>query len=95
MIIIDTSVAIALRDVDMETHERVAHLGQVPSISIVTRIELENGVNREPAGVDRRRRLLDRLLETLSIEMFTPADIQAYGKIVRDRATRVGKPLIV
>lgn len=84
MVFIDTDIAIALRDVDMETHERIAALGQAPSISVVTRIELENGVNQEPAGVGRRRRLLDRLLETLAVEMFTPADIRAYGEIVHD-----------
>lgn len=82
MIFIDTNVAIALRDVDLETHRRVDALGSIPVISIISRIELENGVNREPAGVNGRRRLLDRLLETIAVEMFTHADVRAYGEIV-------------
>lgn len=82
MIFIDTNIAIALRDVDLETHRRVAALGSVPVISVISRIELENGVNREPAGVNFRRQLLDRVLDTIAVEMFTHADIRAYGDIV-------------
>lgn len=86
MVFIDTSVAIALRDNDPETRERVRALGRAPVISIMTRIELENGVNREPAGVSLRRQLLVRMLETIEVEYFTPADILAYGQIVYDFA---------
>ena len=82
MIFIDTDVAIALRDNDGETKDRLAEIGRVPVISVVTRIELENGVNSEPGAVNHRRRLLDRLLETIMVELFTPADILAYGAIV-------------
>jgi tRNA(fMet)-specific endonuclease VapC len=84
VIFIDTDVAIALRDVDPDTRRRIAELGEIPVISVMTRIELENGVNVEPAGADHRRRLLGRLLETIVVEMFTPADILAYGAIVYD-----------
>jgi tRNA(fMet)-specific endonuclease VapC len=83
MIIIDTNIAIALRDVDRETHVRINTLDEIPVISMITRIELENGASSEP-GDERRRRLLNRLLETLSVEMFTHSDILAYGRIVRD-----------
>ena len=82
MIFIDTDIAIALRDVHRATHERVAALPEIPVLSMITRIELENGVNDEP-GLERyRRRLLDELLETYSVEMFNHADILAYGAIV-------------
>jgi len=84
VIFIDTDVAIALRDNDRATTDRLAEIGRIPVISVVTRIELENGVNREPAAVNHRRRLLDRLLETIMVELFTPADILAYGAIVYD-----------
>ncbi len=57
-------------------------LPEIPVLSMITRIELENGVNAEP-GLERyRRRLLDALLETYSVEMFTHADILAYGAII-------------
>jgi len=82
MIFINTNVAIALRDNNQDIRERVRALGRAPVISIMTRVELENGVNHEPAGTNLRRRLLDRLLETLTVEYFTPADILAYGQIV-------------
>ncbi|MEO7828055.1 MAG: PIN domain-containing protein [Allosphingosinicella sp.] len=82
MIFINTDVAIALRDNDPETRRRMAELGRIPVISVVTRIELENGVNREPAAANYRRQLLDRLLETIAVQLFTPADILAYGAIV-------------
>lgn len=84
MIFIDSDVAIALRDNDRETKRQLAEIGRVPVISVVTRIELENGVNREPPAANHRRRLLDRFLETITVELFTPADILAYGAIVYD-----------
>lgn len=84
MIFVDTNIAIALRNVNKETHLRVMALGQMPVISMITRIELENGVERAPEFAQTRRRLLDRLLETLPVEMFTDADILAYGTIVND-----------
>ena len=84
MIFIDTDVAIALRDADRATLRLIDELPELPVISMITRIELENGVNAEP-GLERlRRRLLDRFLETIAIEMFTHADILAYGAIVHD-----------
>ncbi|HMG47892.1 MAG TPA: PIN domain-containing protein [Allosphingosinicella sp.] len=84
MIFIDTDVAIALRDVDPDTQGRIAELGEIPVISVMTRIELENGANQEPGLANHRRRLLARLLETIVVEMFTAADIFAYGTIVYD-----------
>ena len=75
-------MAIALRDADPETLRLIADLPELPVISMITRIELENGVNAEP-GLERlRRRLLDRFLETITVEMFTHADILAYGAII-------------
>lgn len=84
MIFIDTDVAIAVRDGDAETRQKVLALDSIPVISVMTRVELENGVNREPAGTSYRRRSLDRLLHTIAVEMFTHADILAYGAIVHD-----------
>jgi tRNA(fMet)-specific endonuclease VapC len=84
VIFIDTDVAIALRDKDPDTRSRLAELGRVPVISVVTRIELENGVNKEPAAANYRRHVLDRMLETLVVKLFTPGDILAYGAIVYD-----------
>lgn len=84
MIFIDTNVAIALRDAEPVTRRLVSELDEIPVISMISRIELENGVNAEPGLERHRRRLLDRLLETISVEMFTHADILAYGTIIYD-----------
>ena len=84
MIFIDTNIAIALRDADRVTHQQVSLLTEIPVLSMISRIELENGVNAEP-GLERlRRQLLDALLETYRVEMFTHADILAYGAIIYD-----------
>ena len=82
MIFIDTDVAIALRDADPTTLRLIDELPELPVIAMITRIELENGVNSEPGLEQLRRRLLDRFLETIAVEMFTHADILAYGAIV-------------
>lgn len=84
MIFIDTDIAIALRDADPPTRRLLDELPELPVISMITRIELENGANSEPAAANPRRRLLDRMLETIAVEMFTHADILAYGAIVYD-----------
>ena len=84
MIIIDTNICIALRDLDAATWERVRALPEEPVMSMVTRIELENGAHAEPGVENLRRRLLEELLEIVPIEMYTHADILAYRNIVYD-----------
>ena len=82
MIFIDTDVAIALRDADPTTLRLIDELPELPVIAMITRIELENGVNADPAHAPLRRKLLDRFLETIAVEMYTHADILAYGAII-------------
>ena len=80
MIFIDTNVAIAFRDGEAEA--AIIELAEKPVLSVVTRIELENGVNRDSVGRDYRRSLLERMLKSFAVQMFTQADILAYGDIV-------------
>ena len=47
--LLDTNVAIHLRDGDPVVTQRVAALEGAILISVVTRVELEGGVYREPA----------------------------------------------
>ena len=95
MIFIDTDVAIALRDAHPATLRLIDDLPDLPVISMITRIELENGVNADPSHAPLRRRLLDRFLQTIAIQMFTDADILAYGGIVynlgHDRRTTLDR----
>lgn len=82
MILIDTNICIAMRDLDAATWERVRALDEEPVMSMITRIELENGANAE-MGLERSRRaLLEELLEVVPVEMFTHADILSYREIV-------------
>ena len=95
MIFIDTDVAIALRDAHPATLRLIDELPDLPVISMITRIELENGVNADPSHAPLRRRLLDRFLQTIAVQMFTDADILAYGAIVynigHDRRTTLDR----
>ena len=95
MIFIDTDVAIALRDAEPTTLRLIDDLPELPVIAMITRIELENGVNADPAHAPLRRRLLDRFLETIAVEMYTHADILAYGAIIHaighDRRTTLDR----
>lgn len=84
MIFIDTNICIALRDLDAPTWQGVRALPDEPVMSMITRIELENGANAEPGLENLRRNLLDELLTVIPVEMFTHADILAYRQIVYD-----------
>lgn len=80
--ILDTSIAVLLRDGDADTLARLDALAGDVSISVVTRVELEGGVYREAALSPQRRFRLDLLLATLPTLSFTDAHAQAYGQIV-------------
>ena len=82
MIFIDTNICIALRDLDDDTWRRVRALPEAPVMSMITRIELENGANAKPGLENQRRRLLEQLLGIVPVEMFTHTDILSYGTIV-------------
>lgn len=80
--ILDTNVAIHLRDGDAATAARVAALDDAVLISIVTRVELEGGVYRDPADALARRARLDVVLSAIPALAFDDAAANAYAKIV-------------
>jgi tRNA(fMet)-specific endonuclease VapC len=80
--LLDTSVALLLRDADTEADHHLASLDSIPSISIVSHIELEGGVIAKPALAAKRRSALDALLDVLPVLPFDPACAAAYRKIV-------------
>lgn len=51
-------------------------------MSIVTRVELEGGVYREPAHTQIRRARLDAMLAAIPAVAFDAAATETYGKIV-------------
>jgi predicted nucleic acid-binding protein len=80
--LLDTNVAIHLRDGDRRITERVAALDGAILLSIISRVELEGGVHRDPANVAARRLRLTVLLESLPVLAFDDAAADAYATIV-------------
>ena len=66
-VLIDTNVAIRLRDRDPVALGRIGALGGDAMISVVTHVELEGGVYAKPAFVAARRLSLDILMQTLIV----------------------------
>ncbi len=80
--LLDTDVAIHLRDGDALVSQRVAALPGAVLFSIVTRVELEGGVYREPAYASVRRARLDAMLSAIPTLAFDDLAAEIYGKIV-------------
>ncbi len=80
--VLDTNVAIHLRDGDAAVLERVASLEGAVLISVVTRVELEGGVYREPVHAAVRRARLDVVLASIPTLAFDSATADAYSRIV-------------
>jgi predicted nucleic acid-binding protein len=79
---LDTNVAIHLRDDDAATLARVSALAGDVLLSVVTRIELENGIHSDAARGAIRRSRLDRMLATLPVVAFNEEAADAYGRIL-------------
>lgn len=80
--LIDTKVAIHLRDGDPTIASHVAALEDAIVISVVTRVELEGGVHRDPADAARRRARLDVMLAAIPTLAFDAMCADVYGSIV-------------
>jgi len=80
--LIDTNVAIHLRDGDTVAMERVAVLGDAVLMSVVTRVELEGGVYRDPSQAAIRRARLDTMLVAIPVLAFDDLSADAYVTIV-------------
>lgn len=82
MHLIDTNVAIYLRDLDAEILDRVRSLPAMPKMSLLSWVELESGVVAQPELADQRRIRLDRLLARFAIIDLNPPIVDAYRTIV-------------
>jgi tRNA(fMet)-specific endonuclease VapC len=80
--LLDTNVAIHLRDGDPMVTQKVAALQGAVLISIVTRVELEGGVYREPAHGPIRRARLDAMLNAIPALAFDDIAAKTYRAIV-------------
>lgn len=80
--LLDTDVAIHLQDGDSWIEDRARQLEPPLFISTITRIELENGVWREPEWVKIRQATLDQLLSVVRVLEFGASEVEAYRQIV-------------
>lgn len=81
--LLDTNVAILLRDGDPVVAARLATLDDAILLSVITRVELEGGVYREAADIPARRARLDAVLAAIPVLAFDDAAADAYAAIVR------------
>ena len=80
--LLDTAVVIHLRDGDDWTRAQARELDPPLYLSAISRIELENGVWRDPAQSAARRAALDALLPLFEVLDFDAATIAAYCAIL-------------
>jgi tRNA(fMet)-specific endonuclease VapC len=81
-VLIDTNVAIHLRDGDPDIVGRIAALDEPPTISIVTRIELEGGLSAKPHLAEIRRRAQIEMLDEIVTLDFEIAMVEVYRRIL-------------
>lgn len=84
--LLDTSVAIFLRDADSDADRRLAALEALPALSIVTQVELEGGVRARPDLAAARRRALDTLITAFPVLPFDAQCAAAYRRILESAA---------
>ena len=80
--LLDTDVAIRLRDGDANVANHVLALDDAIFLSVVTRVELEGGVHRDAANASIRRARLDVLLAAIPTLAFDDDAADAYAAIV-------------
>jgi predicted nucleic acid-binding protein len=80
--LLDTSVAIHLRDRDPNVLEKLDALSGPFVLSVISRIELENGVYRGREVSAARRGRLDLLLSAIEVLPFDDLTADAYSAIL-------------
>lgn len=90
--LLDTNVAIYLRDLEPTVSARVADLSGETALSLVTLVELEGGIDgtRDALG---RRAALDALLASMTVLALDRATVAAYATILRE--TGFSRPRIL
>jgi tRNA(fMet)-specific endonuclease VapC len=80
--LLDTNVAIYLREGFPDILNRVDALPRKPFLCAVTRVELEGGVYAHDAELERRRDAVDSLLQWLPMLDFDFEMAEVYGQIL-------------
>lgn len=81
---LDTSAAILLRDGHEPVLRRVEQLSSIPLISILTRVELEGGLYRDPRITPVVRPRLELMLAQVTQLPFEIEEAATYGRIVAE-----------
>jgi tRNA(fMet)-specific endonuclease VapC len=81
-VLLDTSVAIHLRDQTAGLGDRIANFTSQAFLSAISRVELEGGVAVIPELSALRRAKLNVLLANLEVIEFTDEMAEIYGRIV-------------
>ena len=80
--LLDTDVAIHLRDGKEEILARLGALDEVPALSVITLVELEGGIHAAPEHSRMRRDRVDAMVREMAVIPFDPPCVAAYGRIV-------------
>jgi tRNA(fMet)-specific endonuclease VapC len=80
--LIDTNVVIHLRDGDERIARNMAELDALPAIAMITRIELENGLYRDPEQTELLRPNLAAILRRTEVIDFGEMEFGAYRTIL-------------
>jgi predicted nucleic acid-binding protein len=80
--VIDTNVAVHLRDGDPFVRAQLNKLDDDLLLAIISRVELEGGVYSDPAQTVARRARLEEMLSALAVVPFDDDCAAAYGAIV-------------
>jgi tRNA(fMet)-specific endonuclease VapC len=81
--LLDTSVAVEVRDQNSAILSKISELDGTLAISAVTRVELEGGVYRLPEYTQLRRSRLDILYTIFTVLPFGNMEAAEYGAIVK------------
>jgi tRNA(fMet)-specific endonuclease VapC len=80
--LLDTNVLIHLRDGDETITTKIIALNPPVLMSIISRVELEGGVYRDPSQRVSRRLSLDTLFATIPVLAFDDAAADTYAAIL-------------
>ena len=80
--LLDTNIAIHLRDHDAAVVDKVEELDGAILMSVITRVELEGGVYNDPAQTPIRRQRVDEMLQSITIVPFDDTAADAYRRII-------------
>ena len=89
--LIDTNIAIHLRDGDAKVLARFAALAGGVAMSALTLTELERGLYKTPALTAQRTPRLDSVLRHIPVLPYDREAALAYGRIIAQRGWAKGK----